>query len=79
MLIAVVGLFVAAFRYTRRVSEQLNKPPSEPVTLRFFRDPKPLQAFTMRDLDDQQISSSDWARKGRPREFLGNVVPAMPR
>src|SRR5262245_14219230 len=63
MLIAVVGLFVAAFLYVRRVSEQLNEPTSGPVTLRFFRDPKPLQPFNMRDLDGREISSSDWRGK----------------
>src|SRR5437879_11874046 len=63
MVIAVVGLFIAAFRYTRRISEQLNQPSSKPVTLRFFRDPKPLQAFTMLDLDGRQISTSDWRGK----------------
>src|SRR5215470_20090395 len=63
MLIAVVGLFVAAFLYVRRVSEQLNEAPSEPVTLRFFRDPKPLAAFTIRDLDHQELSTTDWRGK----------------
>jgi thiol-disulfide isomerase/thioredoxin len=61
-LIAVVGLFVAAFRYTRRVSEQLNGT-TGPVTLRFFRDPKPLQVFTMYDLDHREVSTSDWRGK----------------
>src|SRR5262245_27781289 len=63
MLIAVVGLFVAAFLYVRRVSEQLNEPTSGPVTLRFFRDPKPLQEFTMRDLDHRELSTTDWRGK----------------
>ena len=53
-LIAMVGLIVAAFRYTRRVSEQLNGT-TGPVTLRFFRDPKPLQVFTMYDLDHRVV------------------------
>ena len=63
VLIAVVGVFIAAFRYTRRTSEQLLQPPGKPVTLRFFSDPKPLQAFTMLDLDGRQISTSDWRGK----------------
>jgi cytochrome c biogenesis protein CcmG/thiol:disulfide interchange protein DsbE len=63
LLVAVVGLFVAAFRYTRRISEQLEQPSGKPVTLRFFSDPKPLQAFTMQDLDGRQISTSDWRGK----------------
>ncbi|PYS10779.1 MAG: hypothetical protein DMG17_24015 [Acidobacteria bacterium] len=63
VLIAVVGLFIAAFRYTRRISEQLDQPSGKPVTLRFFSDPKPLQAFTMLDLDGRQISTSDWRGK----------------
>jgi thiol-disulfide isomerase/thioredoxin len=63
MMIGIVGLFIAAFRYTRGVSEQLNERPSGPVTLRFFRDPKPLQAFNMRDLDGREISSSGWRGK----------------
>src|SRR5881396_2471298 len=63
VLIAVVGLFIAAFRYTRRISEQLDQPSGKPVTLRFFNDPKPLQAFTMLDLDGRQISTSDWRGK----------------
>src|SRR5437667_7647991 len=63
MVIAVVGLFIAAFRYTRRISEQLNQPSGKPGTLRFFSDPKPLQAFAMLDLDGRQISTSDWRGK----------------
>src|SRR5437763_11637389 len=63
MVIAVAGLFIAAFRYTRRISEQLDQPSGKPVTLRFFSDPKPLQAFTMLDLDGRQISTSDWRGK----------------
>src|SRR5262245_64210127 len=62
MLIAVVGMFVAALRYTRRISEQLNGT-SGHVTLRFFRDPKPLQAFTVYDLDHREISTSNWRGK----------------
>ena len=63
VLIAVAGLLLVAFRYTRRISEQLNQPSAKPVTLRFFSDPKPLQAFTMLDLDGRQISASDWRGK----------------
>jgi hypothetical protein len=79
MLIAVMGLFIAAFRYTRRISEQLNQPSGKPVTLRFFSDPKPLQAFTMLDLDGRANFDFRLAGKGRAREFLGNVVSPMPR
>src|SRR5215831_20393139 len=63
VLIAVVGLFIAAFRYARKISEQLDQPSGKPVTLRFFNDPKLLQAFTMLDLDGRQISTSDWQGK----------------
>ena len=63
VLIAVACLLLLAFRYTRRISEQLNQPSAKPVTLRFFSDPKPLQAFTMLDLDGRQISASDWRGK----------------
>ena len=63
MLTAVVALFSTAFHYVRRVSEQLNELPPGPVTLHFFRNPKPLQAFTMRDLDQREISISDWRGK----------------
>jgi cytochrome c biogenesis protein CcmG/thiol:disulfide interchange protein DsbE len=60
MLIGVVGMFIAAYRYTHKISEQLNEPATRPVTLHFFSDPKPVQAFTMRDLDGRQISTADW-------------------
>ena len=63
MLIGVVAMFLAAYRYTQKISEQLNEPPTRPVTLRFFSGPKPVQAFTMRDLDGRQISTSDWRGK----------------
>ncbi len=63
LVIAGVGLFIAVFRYTRRISEELNEAPTGPVRLRFFRDPKPLQAFTMADLDKHEISTSDWRGK----------------
>src|SRR5215470_8163626 len=63
MLTAVVALFSTAFHYVRRVSEQLNESPPGAVTLHFFRNPKPLQAFTMRDLDQREISISDWRGK----------------
>src|SRR2546427_8494956 len=75
MLTAVVGLFIAAFRYTRRISEQLDQPSGKPVTLRFFSDPKPLQAFTMLDLDGRQISTSDWRGKGVLVNFLATWCP----
>ena len=61
-LIAAVGLFIAAFRYTRRVSEPLYGT-AGPVKLSFFRDPKPLQVFTMYDLDHRKVSTSDWRGK----------------
>jgi thiol-disulfide isomerase/thioredoxin len=38
---------------------------TEPVTLRFFRDPKPAPAFTVRDLDGREIS---------PASLRGKVV-----
>src|SRR5262249_22570880 len=45
-------------------------PSGKPVTLRFFSDPKPLQAFTMLDLDGRQISTSDWRGKVGLVNFL---------
>src|SRR5262245_11466589 len=75
MLIAVVGLFMAAFRYTRRISEQLNQPSAKPVTLRFFSDTKPLQAFTMLDLDSRQTSTSDCRGKVVLVNFWTTMCP----
>ena len=37
--------------------------PGKKLTLRFFRDPAPVPAFTARDLDGRSISSADWRGK----------------
>ncbi len=54
----------AAHRYSERVDADLTAtPPGEHVTLRFYRDPEPVPAVTMRDLDGKSISSADWQGK----------------
>jgi thiol-disulfide isomerase/thioredoxin len=52
-------------RYYMRVDAGLSQPEpnDETVTLRFFRDPAVVAAFTARDLDGQSISSADWRGK----------------
>src|SRR5262249_31166936 len=64
MLIVGVGSLVVILRYTHGVvSEQSNEPAAGPATLHFFRDPKRVQGFSMRDLDGREISTSDWRGK----------------
>ena len=54
-------------------------PAGDKLTLRFFRDPSAVPAVVMHDIDGKSLSSAEPAREGRPRELLGDVVPALPR
>ena len=78
VVLALGGVLVtwAAARYARQVEGRDAAPPAagatdpdaagaEPVTLRFFRDPKPAPAFTVRDLEGRDIS---------PASLRGKVV-----
>jgi thiol-disulfide isomerase/thioredoxin len=78
LLVLVLGgvlLTWAAARYARQVEGRDAAPPAaraadpdaagEPVTLRFFRDPKPAPAFTVKDLNGSEIS---------PASMRGKVV-----
>ena len=78
VVLALGGVLVtwAAARYARQVEGRDAAPAAmraaeadaagtEPVTLRFFRDPKPAPAFTVRDLDGREIS---------PASLRGKVV-----
>jgi len=78
VVLALGGVLVtwAAARYARQVEGRDAAPSAarateadtggtEPVTLRFFRDPKPAPAFTVRDLDGRDIS---------PASLRGKVV-----
>ena len=70
LLLLVIGgvlLTWAAARYARQVEQgqpaaavssaaDASSAGSEPVTLRFFRDPKPAPAFVLKDLDGRDIS-----------------------
>jgi len=54
----------AAHRYSQRVDADLTAvPPGDHVTLRFYKDPEPVPAVEMRDLDGKPISSADWRGK----------------
>jgi len=59
-----VSLLYTATRYARTVQADHSSAGAtaansgEKVTLRFFRDPKPVPAFTARDLDGREISSA---------------------
>jgi thiol-disulfide isomerase/thioredoxin len=67
----------AAARYARQVEQRHDDPSpaiaveagrgagSEPVTLRFFKDPRPAPAFTLKDLDGRAIT---------PASMRGKVV-----
>jgi thiol-disulfide isomerase/thioredoxin len=69
LLVLVLGgvlLTWAAARYARQVEQRQpaavagaaddRAAGAEPVTLRFFRDPKPAPAFTVKDLDGRDVS-----------------------
>jgi thiol-disulfide isomerase/thioredoxin len=71
LVLAIGGVLVtwAAARYARQVEQRtpatatraaadIGAPGSETVTLRFFRDPKPAPAFTVKDLDGREISAA---------------------
>jgi thiol-disulfide isomerase/thioredoxin len=70
LVLVLGGVLVtwAAARYARQVEGRDAAPAAraadpdatgtEPVTLRFFRDPKPAPAFTVKDLDGREISSA---------------------
>ena len=70
LVLALGGVLVtwAAARYARQVEQRTpasttraaadaDAAGSEKVTLRFFRDPKPVPAFTLKDLDGREIST----------------------
>ena len=78
LVLALGGVLLtwAAARYARQVEHGQaapaiasarvpDAPGGEPVTLRFFRDPKPAPAFTIRDLDGRDVS---------PASLRGKVV-----
>ena len=78
LVLALGGVLLtwAAARYARQVEGRDAAPSpmraadpdaagAEPVTLRFFRDPKPVPAFTVRDLDGRDVS---------PAALRGKVV-----
>jgi thiol-disulfide isomerase/thioredoxin len=75
LLLAVGGVLVtwAAARYARQVEDRhpettvaaAGMADTEKVTLRFFRDPKPAPAFTVKDLDGRDIT---------PASLRGKVV-----
>jgi thiol-disulfide isomerase/thioredoxin len=78
-VLAVSGVLVtwAAARYARQIDDRASGPAiaasagggevadTEQVTLRFFRDPKPAPAFTVKDLDGRDIA---------PASLRGKVV-----
>ena len=73
VLAALLGL--AALGFTVRYAQRVNAPfrqagvdekqldTGEKVTLRFFRDPSVVPAFTAQDLDGRSISTADWRGK----------------
>jgi thiol-disulfide isomerase/thioredoxin len=65
--IAIVGTALgwAVMRSAHRANAQTppEPPTTEKVTLRFFRNPEPVPAFTARDLDGRVVSSADWRGK----------------
>ncbi len=74
LITAAVLVFGA--RYTRRVGEQLSQAPAgEKITLRFFRDPKPVQPFRATTLDGRGISTDDWRGKVTLVNFWATWCP----
>lgn len=78
-VVAVVCLAIVGVRYAWRASSalasgssgalpgpvaQTGQPEADtPAVIRFVKDPTPVQDFTVRDLDGQQIASADWRGK----------------
>jgi len=64
-----VSLLYTATRYARAVDRVATAPEmasadaGERVTLRFFRDPKPVPSFTARDLDGRELSTASFHGK----------------
>jgi thiol-disulfide isomerase/thioredoxin len=64
-----VSLLYTATRYARgaggvaATAEMSAADNGERVTLRFFRDPKPVPAFTVRDLDGREVSTASFRGK----------------
>jgi thiol-disulfide isomerase/thioredoxin len=64
LLVASVAVWTGVRYYMHRIDAGLSQAePDKKVTLRFFRDPAPVPAFTARDLDGRSISSADWRGK----------------
>ena len=62
--VASVAVWTGVRYYMHRVDAGLSQAePDEKVTLRFFRDPAVVPAFTAQDLDGRPISSADWRGK----------------
>jgi thiol-disulfide isomerase/thioredoxin len=62
-LLAVAAVWTGA-RNARRVEAGApQEPRGEKITLRFFRNPSAISAFTVHDLDGTQLASSGWRGK----------------
>jgi thiol-disulfide isomerase/thioredoxin len=62
--VASIAVWTGVRYYMRPVDAGLSQAePDEKVTLRFFRDPASVAAFTAKDLDGQSLSSADWRGK----------------
>ena len=79
LLVAVAAVWSAAGRYASRTDDidaQLRDAPSgEKVSLRFFRNPAPIAAVTMHDLDGRSISTADWRGKVTLVNFWATWCP----
>lgn len=63
-LVAGIVLFgIFAIRYTQRVNDSLQAPPTEQVRIQFLKDPKPVPAVTFRTTDGRTMSTRDWLGK----------------
>ncbi|PYR64133.1 MAG: hypothetical protein DMF91_01300 [Acidobacteria bacterium] len=65
IVVAGAALGWAGMRYASRANAQTPPEPhtSEKVTLRFFRNPEVVPAFTAHDLDGRVVSPADWRGK----------------
>ena len=68
-----------AARTRHRRGAPTRRESGERVTLRFFRNPAPAPAFTVRDLDGTRAVVRVAARQGRHRQLLGDLVRPLPR
>jgi thiol-disulfide isomerase/thioredoxin len=75
VIASAVAIGWATKRYDHRTGPEVPAPAAEKLTLRFFRDPAPVPAIVLRDLDGRDLSSAGWRGKVTIVNFWATWCP----